>query len=194
MKRIAGIDEAGRGSVAGPVVAAAVLLPVDFDPADVDDSKKLSPQQRLERFEKLITSGALVGIGMAGVEEIDRWNILRATFRAMHRAVSRLPLRPAALWVDGPHFHPFPDIPHRCVIRGDALEPAISAASIVAKVWRDRWMERLHVQYPHYQWHQNKGYLTPAHLEAIRRYGPSPYHRRSFHIRALAPSLFPEGR
>ncbi len=192
MKRIAGVDEAGRGSVAGPVVAAAVILPESFDVRWVSDSKKLSPPARQERFEKLVIDGAMIGVGMADVTEIDRFNILQATFLAMHRAVRRLPLHPATLWVDGPHFRPFPDIPHRCIVRGDATEPVISAASIVAKVWRDRLMTRLHHAFPHYGWAANKGYLTKAHLQAIRKYGPSPHHRRSFHIRALTPSLFPE--
>ncbi len=189
---VAGVDEAGRGCVAGPVVAAAVILPPTFDPRRVADSKQLTPAQRIRRFDEIVRSGALIGIGLQPPEVIDRINILQAAIRAMHRALARLPVQPNRILVDGNYFRPFADVPHQCIVRGDARIPAIGAASIIAKVWRDRFMERLHRRWPHYQWHRNKGYLSAEHVAALRRYGPSPWHRRSFRIRALEPSLFPD--
>ncbi len=189
---VAGVDEAGRGCVAGPVVAAAVILPPESEKIRVADSKRLTPQQRARSFDELVSAGAMIGIALEPPEVIDRINILQASIRAMHQALQRLPVRPSKILVDGPYFLPFGHIPHQCIVRGDASVSAISAASIIAKVWRDRLMERLHYQFPHYQWLRNKGYPTSAHIEAIRRHGPSPYHRQSFRIKALTPSLFPE--
>jgi len=174
---IAGVDEAGRGPLAGPVVAAAVIL---CDPAigGLDDSKKLSPKRRAE-FEAWILAHCTVGIGMASVAEIDSINILQATMLAMARAVAALGIAPAHILVDGNRL-PRWQWSAQAVIGGDAIHPCISAASIIAKETRDRMMVAAHRDHPHYGWASNKGYGAPAHLAALRQYGPTPLHRRSF--------------
>lgn len=177
--RIAGIDEVGRGCLAGPVFAAAVLLHAEVELPHLNDSKKLSVTQRRDIAAELCHVAQTWAIGRAEVEEIDQLNILQATFLAMRRAVHALTIRPEVCLVDG-NQDPGLGLPTRLIVGGDAIEPCIMAASIVAKVARDREMERLSLQYPEYGFAQHKGYGTPAHLAALRRYGPSPLHRMSF--------------
>lgn len=176
---VAGVDEAGRGPLAGPVVAAAVILD-DAQPIDgVADSKALSAARRERLYDAIRARALCVGVGMASVEEIDRLNILQATLTAMQRAVAALRLRPSLVLVDG---NRLPVLPVRAeaVVRGDATVDAIAAASIVAKVTRDRLMDEAHAAYPTYGFDRHRGYGTAQHLAAIRQYGPTPWHRRSF--------------
>lgn len=180
----AGLDEVGRGCLFGPVVAAAVILPTaalaDLRSAGLTDSKKLSPAQR-ERLEHLIHQRALTwGLGLATVAEIDRLNILQASLLAMHRAVQKLNPQPLACLVDGNQRLPHLPYPQRTVVGGDGLEPAIAAASVLAKVWRDRLVIRLGDRYPGYGLERNKGYGTGQHRQAIATLGLTPLHRRSF--------------
>lgn len=181
--RIAGIDEAGRGPWAGPVVAAAVCLPMEALPAELrsglDDSKKLTPARRDALFEKLRASCAEIGVGRAGVEEIDTLNILQASLLAMRRAVAALGLPPAAALVDGRQ-DPGLDCPVETVIKGDGRSLSIAAASIIAKVTRDREMAVLAAQHPGYGWERNQGYGTAEHRQALATLGPCAEHRRSF--------------
>jgi ribonuclease HII len=188
---VAGIDEAGRGPLAGPVVAAAAVLPAEFSLAGLNDSKQLTETVRERFFEALTTPGKLVcyGIGLAEPAEIDRLNILRATFLAMERAVRALPLRPDHLLIDGlpvPVFHQ----PQTAVVDGDAKSMSIAAASVIAKVTRDRMMRKWHSEFPQYDFDQNKGYGTRAHLESLQIHGPCPIHRRSFEPVAQTYFLF----
>ena len=177
--RIAGIDEVGRGPLAGPVVAVAVVLPDGFSTELLDDSKQLSAARRAVVNSLLRgTAGVEIGVGAASVGEILRLNILQANFLAMRRAVARLLPVDLAL-VDG-NAAPGLDCPVRCIVGGDGSEPAISAASIIAKVLRDRLMARLALRYPGYGWERNAGYGTPAHLAALRALGPTPHHRAGF--------------
>lgn len=173
---VAGVDEVGRGPLAGPVVAAAVILigPVE----GLADSKRLTPRQR-ELLVPLVQANGLIGIGAASVREIDRLNILQASLLAMRRAILRLPTRPRALLVDGRQRPPI-EIPATCIPGGDASEPAIAAASIVAKVLRDRLMTRLAARHDGYGFDHNAGYPTREHHRALRLLGPTPHHRRSF--------------
>ncbi len=181
-KTEAGCDEAGRGCLAGPVFAAAVILPPDFDCPGLNDSKRLSADQR-QALRPVIEQGALSwAVARVDEAEIDRLNILWASVEAMHRAVGQLSVRPDSLLVDGNRFRSYEAIPHHCIIGGDARFRAIAAASVLAKTWRDEWMEALAEQYPAYGWERNKGYPTAAHREAIRRYGPSPFHRKTFRL------------
>jgi ribonuclease HII len=178
----AGCDEAGRGCLAGPVFAAAVVLPVGFRNELLNDSKKLTHQQR-EELRPIIEEQALAW-AVASVDNlvIDEINILRASFRAMHLAIAQLQLQPELLLIDGNRFDPYPGIPHQCIIRGDGLYMAIAAASVLAKTHRDAFMCRLHDEYPIYNWKQNKGYPTIAHRKAIMIHGITPLHRRSFNM------------
>jgi ribonuclease HII len=180
--RVAGVDEAGRGPLAGPVVAAAVVLRADT-PAELaillDDSKKLTADQRLAAFLALYASTAEIGVGAASVTEILRLNILHASMLAMRRAVSRLARPPDLALVDG-NYPPKLDCAVRCVVGGDALCLSIAAASIVAKVVRDRAMLRLGVRFPGYGWHTNAGYATALHRDALQRLGPTRHHREAF--------------
>jgi ribonuclease HII len=178
--RVAGVDEAGRGPLAGPVVAAAVILPKDRLIAGLDDSKKLSPAKRERLFAALFDDADThIGVGVASVEEIEALNILGATRRAMRAAVEALPLRPDFLLVDG-MFIKGMRVPHRKVIRGDRLSASIAAASIVAKVTRDRMMLELDGRYGAYGFARHKGYGTRHHCEMLRRHGPCPAHRKGF--------------
>ena len=180
---MAGVDEAGRGPLAGPVVAAAVVFPTGVPrrlAALLDDSKKLSVEQRLAAFQALRASGrAEIAVGAASVAEIERLNILHASLLAMRRAVARLPAPPDLALVDGNQPPPL-ECPLRCVVGGDGLSLSIAAASIVAKVLRDRAMTRLGVRFPDYGWGTNAGYATELHVTALRRLGPTPHHRPSF--------------
>lgn len=184
---ICGIDEAGRGPLAGPVVAAAVMLPRKGRPKGIEDSKQLSPEAR-EELAAAIRSVGVVAIGVASVEEIDALNILRASHLAMRRAFEALPQTPVAVIVDG-NMAPDLPCPVECVVDGDAVVPIVSAASIVAKVERDRLMNELCVRYPGYNFSKHKGYSTPEHCEALKRLGPCAIHRRSFRPVQLAMAL-----
>ena len=176
---VCGIDEAGRGPWAGPVVAAAVILDPDAIPAGLDDSKRLTAQRREELFAEL-ERGAIIGIGRASVEEIATMNILQASFLAMRRAVAGLGHRPALALVDGGILPPGLPCPARAIVGGDGLALSIAAASIIAKVARDRIMVALSQQFPGYGWETNMGYGTRGHCEGLARLGVSPHHRRSF--------------
>jgi len=182
--RIAGVDEAGRGPLAGPVVAAAVVFPPRFFLPDVDDSKRLSAERREQLFPHILRSCLTHGIGIVAVEEIDRINIYQAAMLAMRQALAQL--NPAAqhALVDGRRI-PNLNLPQTAIVKGDGLSFTIGAASIIAKVVRDRLMRDYHRQFPQYGFDRHKGYPTPAHLEALRQYGACEIHRRSFHPRAL---------
>lgn len=178
-----GCDEAGRGCLAGPVVAAAVILPEDFAHPLLNDSKQLTERQR-ELLRPIIEQEALAwGVGSVSPEEIDQINILRASFLAMHRAIDDLILRPQLLLIDGNRFTPYPDIPHECIVGGDGKYMSIAAASVLAKTHRDALMLSLATEYPGYGLEEHKGYPTPAHKAAIRRLGLTPIHRKTFAIR-----------
>lgn len=176
---IAGIDEAGRGALAGPVVAAAVILPVGVHIDGVDDSKKLSPKQRDALFDVITAQALRIGVGMAAARVIDRINILQATRLAMQEAVGKLSPPPDYLLIDGISTIASP-YPQKTIIKGDSLSLSIAAASIIAKVSRDRLMRELDLQYPGYGFAGHKGYGSASHMEAIRRLGPSPVHRKTF--------------
>ncbi|MEN9919642.1 MAG: hypothetical protein RL662_2078 [Bacteroidota bacterium] len=176
----AGCDEAGRGCLAGPVFAAAVILPPSFECEGLNDSKKLSEKTRFA-LRPFIEQHALAwAIGIVTHDEIDKINILNASFLAMHRAVDQLMLKPEHLLIDGNRFNKYTDIPHTCVVKGDAKFMSIAAASVLAKTYRDDFMAQLHLDYPLYGWANNKGYPTRTHRLAIKQYGASPYHRMSF--------------
>lgn len=176
----AGCDEAGRGCLAGPVFAAAVILPKSFKNDLLNDSKKLSEKQRLS-LRTIIEEQALSwAIGIIDNKKIDEINILNASFCAMHEAIKRLNSIPEHLLIDGNRFNAFNNIPHTCIIKGDGKYASIAAASILAKTYRDEYMERIDLEYPDYQWRQNKGYPTKRHKIAINNHGYTPYHRRSF--------------
>lgn len=176
----AGCDEAGRGCLAGPVVAAAVLLPHKFDHPLLNDSKKMTERQR-ELLRPIIESSALAwAVGVVSVQEIDKINILNASFLAMHRAVDQLNVRPELLLIDGNRFRPYPEIEHTCIIKGDSLYKSIAAASVLAKTHRDDLMTTLHQEYSEYRWDANKGYPTKDHRQAIQTHGPCSHHRMTF--------------
>lgn len=177
-----GCDEAGRGCLAGPVVAAAVILPEHFAHPLLNDSKQLSESQR-ELLRPIIEAEALSwGIGVCSPEEIDQLNILQASITAMHRAIDQLVLSPELLLIDGNRFRPYPGISHECIVKGDATYRSIAAASILAKTERDRLMLELAQQYPGYGFAEHKGYPTPQHRAALAELGPSPVHRLSFRL------------
>lgn len=178
----AGCDEAGRGCLAGSVFAAAVILPPDFKNDLLNDSKKLTDNQRYA-LRPIIEEQALAwAVGIVTAKEIDEINILNASFLAMHRAVDQLKLRPEHLLIDGNRFKKYNDIPHTCVVKGDGKYLPIAAASILAKTYRDDYMVQLHEEYPHYDWNSNKGYPTKKHRAAIRQHGVCPYHRMSYQL------------
>lgn len=186
----AGCDEAGRGCLAGPVFAAAVILPNDFCHDILTDSKQLSEKDRYDlRFEieKCALSFAVAAIDH---QEIDRINILNASFLAMHKALEKLILKPKFIIVDGNRFKPYQNIQHQCIIKGDSKYYSIAAASILAKTYRDEYMEHLHTEFPLYHWKQNKGYPTIKHREAVLQHGISPYHRKTFKITDPQLSIF----
>ena len=179
-RREAGCDEAGRGPLAGPVVAAAVILPDGYSNDSLNDSKQLSERQRNLLRDEIEREALAWAVAVVDAEEIDRLNILHASTHAMCLAVQQLALKPEFLLIDGNRFYNETDIPYQCVIKGDALYMPIAAASILAKTHRDEIMNRLHDEYPHYGWDHNKGYPTAEHYAAIEQHGVSPYHRRSF--------------
>lgn len=178
----AGCDEAGRGCLAGPVFAAAVILPANFRSPLLNDSKQITESNRLA-LRVLIEKKAIAwAVGVVTHEEIDAINILQASFLAMHRAVVQLHTKPEILLIDGNRFKAYEGIPHQCEIKGDGRIKSIAAASILAKTYRDEYMEKLAQEYPHYNWQQNKGYPTKSHRSAIKEYGISPYHRKTFRL------------
>ena len=178
----AGLDEAGRGCLAGAVFAAAVVLPKDYRNERLNDSKQLSEKRRYQLREEIERDALAWAVGVVSPQEIDEINILNASFLAMHRALDQLKVRPQALLVDGNRFRPYRDLPYTTVVNGDGKYMSIAAASILAKTYRDDYMLRLHEEYPAYHWDSNKGYPAKAHREAIRRIGPSPYHRMSYNL------------
>lgn len=186
----AGCDEAGRGPLAGPVYAAAVILPPDFHHPLLNDSKKMTERHR-DLLRPIIEKEAIAfAVESISAEEIDSLNILRASITGMHRAVARLSVVPEFLLIDGNKFIPYPGIPHQCVIKGDGKFTSIAAASVLAKTYRDEQMRKLAQDYPQYGWERNMGYPTREHIEAIKKFGFTPYHRKSFHIKELEPTLF----
>lgn len=183
----AGCDEAGRGCLAGPVFAAAVILPPDFECAELNDSKQLSEKKRYA-LRPLIEERALAyAVGVVSPKEIDEINILWASVLAMHRAIDQLSLRPEHLIIDGNRFRKYDDVPHQCVVKGDGKYLSIAAASVLAKTYRDDFMNQIAEQYPAYKWEKNKGYPTKDHRAAIEQFGPTEHHRMSFTL--LDPQL-----
>ena len=180
----AGCDEAGRGCLAGSVYAAAVILPEDYVNDALNDSKQLSASRRYELRREIERDALAWAVGVVTPEEIDQINILNASILAMHRALDQLTLRPEAIIVDGNRFKPYRFIPYATVVKGDGKYLSIAAASILAKTYRDDYMDRLAQEYPQYGWTENKGYPTKAHREAIAEYGITPYHRKSFKLTA----------
>ena len=178
----AGCDEAGRGCLAGSVYAAAVILPADYDNPELNDSKQLNLKQRLRLREQIESDAVAWAVGVVTPEEIDKINILKASMLAMHRALDQLKVRPQAIIVDGNRFVPYHDLPYTTIVKGDGKYQAIAAASILAKTYRDDYMDSLAAEYPMYDWQNNKGYPTKKHREGIRQFGVSPYHRRSYNL------------
>ncbi|ULQ55420.1 ribonuclease HII [Flavihumibacter rivuli] len=186
----AGCDEAGRGCYAGPVYAAAVILPRKFKHPLLNDSKQLKASQRDELRWVIEEKAVAWAVASVSVEEIDRINILQASFLAMHRALDQLSVKAGLLLIDGNRFKAYKDIPHQCIIKGDATYASIAAASILAKTYRDAWMDQLHDSFPQYDWINNKGYGTPSHRRAIEEFGLCEHHRRSFDIVPKQGKLF----
>jgi ribonuclease HII len=176
----AGCDEAGRGCLAGPVVAAAVILPKNFRHAVLNDSKQLSPKTRDILREEIINTAIAWKVAFVDNHEIDEMNILRASIKAMHIALDGLEKVPQFILVDGNSFYPYKNIGHKTVIKGDSLFFSIAAASVMAKTFRDEYMDKIHNEFPHYGWNRNKGYATSFHRLAILKHGITPYHRKSF--------------
>ena len=186
----AGCDEAGRGPLAGPVFAAAVILPADFYHPLLNDSKKMTEKAR-EQLRPIIEREALAwAVEEVSAEEIDTINILNASIVGMQRAVRRLKMKPEFLLIDGNRFKPFDNYRYQCVVKGDATFASIAAASVLAKTYRDEHMRQLAQEFPQYGWEKNMGYPTKEHVEAIIRYGYTPHHRKSFHLKQLEPRLF----
>lgn len=178
----AGCDEAGRGCLAGAVYAAAVILPHDFHNELLNDSKQLSEKQRYALREVIEKEAVAWAVGVVTPEEIDKINILNASFLAMHRAIDGLKVHPQHLLIDGNRFNKYQDLPHTTIVKGDGKYLSIAAASILAKTYRDDYMKELHEAYPQYDWKGNKGYPTPKHRAAIAQYGITPYHRKTFNL------------
>lgn len=178
----AGCDEAGRGCLAGSVYAAAVILPKDYDNPLLNDSKKLTEKRRNVLRDQIVRDAVAWAVGVVTPEEIDKINILNASFLAMHRALDQLTIRPEAVIVDGNRFNPYHDLPYTTIVKGDGKYQSIAAASILAKTFRDEYMDSIANEYPYYDWQKNKGYPTKAHREGIREHGPSPYHRMSYNL------------
>ncbi len=176
----AGCDEAGRGCLAGPVFAAAVVLPPDFKNELLNDSKQLSEKKRVALREIIQKEALAWAVAKVDAPEIDKINILNASFLAMHRAIEQLTVTPEHLLIDGNRFKSFKDIPHHCIVKGDGKYLSIAAASVLAKTYRDDFMQNIHNEYPNYAWNKNKGYPTMQHKLAIQKYGFTPWHRKSF--------------
>jgi len=190
--REAGCDEAGRGCFAGPVFAAAVMLPKDFHHPLLNDSKQVSPDIRMALRTYIETYALDWAVEQVSNEEIDEINILKASFKAMHLAIKKLKTQPEFLLIDGHMFYKYRKIPHQCVIRGDGIYASIAAASILAKTYRDEYMQKLHTEYPQYNWYNNKGYGTAEHRRGIAAHGLCPYHRKSFQIISNQLEIFDE--
>ena len=188
----AGCDEAGRGCYAGPVFAAAVILPNDFYHPVLNDSKLLTPAERHELKYFIKANAIAYAVAMVDNEEIDQINILRASFKAMHLALDKLRKRPSFLLIDGNRFIPYKNLNHECIVKGDGKYASIAAASVLAKTHRDAYMKQLHNEFPFYNWKQNKGYGTKEHRNAIEAHGLCKYHRKSFNIISKQFSLFEE--
>ncbi len=178
----AGLDEAGRGCFAGPVYAAAVILPGGYNNKTLNDSKLMTEKQRLSLRTEIEELAIAWAVGIVDNLEIDEINILNASFLAMHRAIDKLKKTPEFLLVDGNRFNPYKNIPHECIVKGDAKFYAIAAASVLAKTYRDDFMQSIHDEYPNYNWAGNKGYPTRDHKDAINKHGVTPYHRLSFNM------------
>ena len=178
----AGCDEAGRGCLAGSVYAAAVILPEDYQNELLNDSKQLTEKKRYQLREIIERDAVAWAVGVVTPEEIDKMNILNASILAMHRALDQLKVRPEAVIVDGNRFKKYKDLPHTTIVKGDGKYLSIAAASILAKTYRDDYMNRLAEEYPQYDWLSNKGYPTKKHRDAIRQYGITPYHRKTFNM------------
>ena len=189
----AGCDEAGRGCLAGPVVAAAVILPRGYQHEGLNDSKQLTREERDTLRIEVERDALAWAVAEVDNNEIDRINILNASFEAMHKAIASLPIKPTLLLIDGNRFKPYPEIPHECVVKGDGKYLSIAAASILAKTYRDELMARMAREYPGYGWETNVGYPTPKHREGIRLLGVSPLHRKSFTLLPAQLELFEEG-
>jgi ribonuclease HII len=188
----AGCDEAGRGCLAGPVYAAAVILPKDFHHPLLNDSKQLNEDERYE-LRPLIEQRALsYAVASLDHKQIDKYNILRASFKSMHLAIKQLAIQPELLLIDGNRFARYKRIPHKCIIQGDGIYASIAAASVLAKTYRDDFMKQLHKKFPKYNWAQNKGYATREHQEALDQHGPCKYHRKTFRLSYTEPELFEE--
>ena len=188
----AGCDEAGRGCLAGPVYAAAVILPKDFEHPLLNDSKQLTEDQRYELRPIIEQSAIAWAVASMDNKKIDRYNILRASFMTMHLALKDLAVKPELLLIDGNRFIRYKRIPHKCIIDGDEQYASIAAASILAKTYRDDYMKKLHMKYKRYNWASNKGYATKEHQHALLKYGPCRYHRNSFRLDYSQPLLFDE--
>jgi ribonuclease HII len=178
----AGCDEAGRGCLAGPVTAAAVILPKNFKHNILNDSKKLSPRQRAVLKDEIMNSAIAWKVAFINNTEIDEMNILRASIKAMHVAIEGLNTEPQFLLIDGNRFYPYKNIKYQTIIKGDGKYFSIAAASVLAKTFRDEYMEKLHLEFPEYEWNRNKGYPTSFHRAAIIKHGLTPYHRKSFSL------------
>lgn len=189
----AGCDEAGRGCLAGSVYAAAVILPDGYNNPALNDSKKLTDAKRKQLRTEIERDAVAWAVGIVTAEEIDKINILRASFLAMHRALDLLKVRPEAIIVDGNRFVPYQNLPYSTIVKGDGKYQAIAAASILAKTYRDDYMDALAEEYPYYDWKKNKGYPTKAHREGIRLHGISPYHRKSYNLLGTGQLTFDFG-
>jgi ribonuclease HII len=187
----AGCDEAGRGCLAGPVVAAAVIFPQGYTNPEINDSKCLTERKRNKLRDDIMRDAIAWAIGLCNNQEIDRINILQASITSMHRALNKLTIKPQFILVDGNKFRSYSNIPHKCIIHGDALFLSIAAASVLAKTYRDELMYRLDSEFPEYGWEKNKGYPTREHRKAVEEFGPTPYHRMSFGLlKHIQPTLF----
>lgn len=185
----AGLDEAGRGCYAGPVFAAAVILPKDFHHPLLNDSKQLNEKER-DLLRPIIEKESMAfAVASVDHETIDKINILQASFRAMHLSVDRLTTRPEFLLIDGNRFKSYQQLPHQCIVKGDGKYASIAAASILAKTWRDEFMQKIHAAFPEYGWNKNKGYGTAIHRKAIEQYGLCCHHRKSFNIQPIAVNV-----
>lgn len=186
----AGLDEVGRGCLAGPVVAAAVILPADFDIPLLNDSKKISESKRNALVNEIKSQALAWHVSEVSHTKIDEINILNASFLAMHQALNELSITPELLLIDGNRFTKYKNIPHHCIVKGDGKYASIAAASILAKVYRDELMAQLHQQYPYYGWNKNVGYPTKLHREGIKKHGPCEWHRMSFTLLQIQTELF----
>lgn len=178
----AGTDEAGRGCLSGPVVAAAVILPENFQHDFLNDSKQLSEKKRQELRPYIEEHALAYAVAFIDHEEVDKLNVLQASITGMHRSIEQLNPQPEFIIVDGNKFKQYKEIPHQTIVKGDAKFMSIAAASVLAKTYRDEYMEKIHNEFPQYNWKKNKGYPTKEHRNAIRECGPTPYHRKSFKL------------